>query len=1362
VPTAEVPAGPNPSGASDQARAAQPAPLSLAPMETSACRGDERDAASFPLSFAQQRLWFMDQLDPLSGAYNLPIALRLRGNLDVEALERSLNEIIRRHEALRTCFPARGGAPVQVIPNMSWLNVRELDLRDIPDELREAEMLRVCGEDAAVPFELASGPLIRARRLRLAAEEQVLLVTMHHIVSDAWSRNVLLGELAQLYDAFLHGRPSPLPELPIQYADFAAWEQEHMRGEALEEQLAYWRRQLADLPVLVLPTDRPRRPAQSFRGARHSIFFPPELSARLRDLARREGATLYETLLAGFFALLSRYTGQEDIVVGSPVGTRTQSETEGLIGLFVSMLVLRTDFSGDPTFCQLLQRVRAVAEEAYANQEVPFEKLVRELQPGRDLSLNPLFQVTFVSQSAPEGDVRFPGLTWSDLGMVSPRTRFDLEVHLFEKASRLGFTFVYATDLFDSETIESMAVHFRTLLEGILDNPGRRIRELPLISPAERYRMLEDWNQTSADYPRDSTVHRLFEKQARSTPDAEALVFRRRRMSYQALNERANRLARYLRRRGVGRNVLVGLCLERSLEMIVGLLAILKAGGAFLPLDPTYPTRRLRFMLDDTGARYVLTQQNLEKRLPDNASRRILIDSDWPRIARERADDISTETSSAGDLAYVMYTSGSTGNPKGVAIPHRGVVRLVRGASYAEFGAGEVFLQLAPVSFDASTFEIWGALLNGSRLVVMPPGTVSLGELGDTLKRHGVTTLWLTAGLFHQMVESQIDGLSEVRQLLAGGDTLSVPHVEKVLEKIPGCRLINAYGPTENTTFTSTHEVRRGERLEAGVPIGRPIANTRVYVLDSHHQPVPVGVPGELYVAGDGLAAGYWNRPALTAEKFVPDPFRGGGHRMYRTGDRVRYLRSGEIQFLGRLDGQVKVRGYRVELGEVEAALALHPGVAQAVVTVNRDRSREPRIVAHVAPLEGQCTTAANLRTFLEARLPSFMLPSTFVFMEAFPLARSGKVDRRRLPQPDVSRNELREAFVAPRTDTEGTLAAIWARLLAVESVGVHDNFFDLGGHSLLAVRLIAEIERDTGRRVGLATVFRSPTIAELAAGIENSGASGRAPSLVAIQPKGSLPPLFCVHANTGIVYYHGLARHLGAEQPLYALQSQGLDGRCGPYETIEEMAEHYIREIREVQPEGPYLLGGHSFGGKVAFEMARVLHTQGQRVSLLALFDTPSGPFRLAPAGIALLRDRALIHAQGVRRIPRAQRLSYLSQRARTAVHIATAAMADRYRLLRNPAERAQRRVLAANTRAIAHYVPAFYAGKITLFRATESCVAAAERDFGWGRHCGGGVEVHEIPGAHSSMLSDETSLRPLAERLADCLRRAQAGVSP
>ncbi len=1046
---------------------------------------------SLPLSFAQQRLWFLDQLEPGSSFYNIAAAVRLDGPLNVSALNSAFAEIIRRHESLRTTFASAGGAPRQVIAPELKLTLPVFDLGSLPASEREAEASLRAGEEAQRPFDLSIGPLLRATLLRLTDKEHVLLLTMHHIISDGWSMRVLVREVATLYEAFAAGRPSPLPEPSIQYADYAAWQREWLQGALLEKQIEYWQRRLDGVQPLDLPTDRPRPPVQTYAGARYDFELPAELTRRLKTLGQRAGATLFMTLMAAFQTLLHRYSGQEDICVGTPVAGRTRLDTESVIGFFVNALVLRTTVSSTSSFKQVLARVRDATLEAQTHQDLPFERLVEILQPARDMSRTPFFQVMFALQEAVLESVQLPGLNLSPVKSEQTTAKVDLALLMEETANGLRGSFEFNTDLFDLATVERLTGHFRQLLDAVSDNAEERVSELPLLTAGELQQLLYQWNETTTVYPRDKCVHQLFELQVQRTPDALAVISEDQQLTYRELNKRANQVAHYLQSFGAGPDSPIGIMIERSVELVVGLLGILKAGGAYVPLDPGYPRDRLAFMLEDAGIHHLMTQEQLVGQLPEQlfkpASRITSLDADWSEISRESTDNPAS-AATPENLAYVMYTSGSTGIPKGVSVNHRSVVRLVQNTNYVDLNSDHTFLQMAPVSFDASTFEIWGSLLNGARLALMAPGVVtSLEELGESLRRYDVTTLWLTAGLFHLMVDQQLDNLQVVKQLLAGGDVLSVPHVKKFLRNVAGGKLVNGYGPTENTTFTCCHLMTDAARIGASVPIGSPISNTQVYVLDGNLRPVPIGVVGELYTSGDGLSRGYLNRAELTAERFVPCPFGDKpGVRLYRTGDLVRWVAGGRIEFLGRRDHQVKLRGFRIELEEIEATLRQQPDVRDAVVVVREKTPGDKRLIAYVTAEGEAVLTPEDLRFCLKEQLPQYMTPHAVVLMEEFPLTPNGKIDRRALPAP-ATQSESRETFVAPQTHTEKAVIWTWTNILGIEPIGLNDNFFELGGHSLQATRVVSQLREAFQVELSLRSFFETPTVAGLTALIEES-----------------------------------------------------------------------------------------------------------------------------------------------------------------------------------------------------------------------------------------------------------------------------------
>lgn len=1303
--------------------------------------------APAPLSSAQRRMWFLHQWAGEQPVYNVQRSERLSGPLDLAALEGSLNEIVRRHEALRTTFPTVDGQPTPVISPPFSLRLAIVDLQQMPRSQHAAATQRLATEEARKLFDLGIGPLIRATLLRQAAESHVLLVTMPHILIDGWSMAVLFRELATLYGAYGSGGPSPLPDLSIQYSDFARWQEERLQGDLLQPELDYWRRNLADAPAgLPLLTDHPRRSSPSHDGGIRRLTLERELTRGLKDLGRRSGVTLFMTLLAAFAALLHRYSQAQDIVIGAPIANRTRPEMEELIGFFVNTLALRIDLSGDPTYRELLARIRTTCLEAYSHQEFPFEKLVEELHPDRSAGHSPLFQVMFVLQNAPAPPRKVGDLTLERLEIDTGVSHFDLSLIVREGSDGLRAEMEYRSELFEPDTVDRMLSHLRTLLGAAVANPDLRLHELPLLGESERHQLLHVWNDTATEFPSDTGVHHLFARVAHQSPDAVALVQDNRTLTYRRLDEQADALAHHLRMLGARPGVQVGLLMGRSIEWVVSLLAVLKTGGAYLPLSVDDPAERIEFMLRDAAAPILLLDPG-RARLPSGYPGRVVeLDRRW--LAQASPPDAETAWEvSGGDPAYVMYTSGSTGLPKAAVIPHRAIARLVLNTNYVDLNKDEVIAQLSSSSFDAATFEIWGALLNGARLVILGPEVLlSPQALHRRIRQEGITTMFLTTELFNHLAYSHPSLFEGVRQVLFGGDRADVRAVREVLRRSPPQRLVNAYGPTEATTFATWHRVTDVAADAVTVPIGKPISNTTVYILDGHGVPVPAGIPGEIYIGGPGVAHGYLGRPALTAERFIPDPFAGDrGALLFRTGDLARFLSDGSIEFLGRMDSQVKIRGFRVEPGEVEAVLRQHPEVREVVVVGRETSAGDKGLVAYIVPNEGHVLRENELADFARAKLPSYMVPAAVVILEALPVTASGKVDRRALPAPE--RGVERSASRPPRDELEGRLLAVWERVLGVHPIGIGDNFFDLGGHSLLAMRLFAALEDELQIRLPVAVLLQAPTVEDQARLIRERGWWPQLSSLVPIQPAGSRPPLFCIHwAGGHVLIYHELAAHLGADQPVYGLQALGVDRRHAPQTRIEDMATHYIREIQALQPSGPYFLAGASMGGMIAFEMARQLVAQREQVGLLALFDTV-GELERRPLRV---RERIQLHASNLRLLTLAERVAYLLERTRNRLSRFLYGIVIRSGL---PLPLFMRNLKQISYQAAMNYRPGAYPGKVTLFRATQRPRGGRQDVFlGWDRVASGGMEVREVPGDHVTLLK-EPGVRLLAEELKQCL---------
>ncbi|NEW06407.1 amino acid adenylation domain-containing protein [Paenibacillus sp. SYP-B3998] len=1142
-------------------------------------RAEEREV--YPLSSAQKRLYIMHQLEGAEMSYNMPGVMTLGGALDRERFEAAFRGLIARHETLRTGFEMLSGEPVQRVHShvefaVEYTQASEEEAGDIVSGFIRA-------------FELAKPPLLRVGLIELAKDRHILMFDMHHIISDGVSMNILVEEFVRMY-----GGEELIP-LAIQYKDYAAWQQSETHSERLKQQEAYWLDTLnGEISALELQTDYARPAIQRYEGDTNLSMLDPQTSELLRKLASETGSTLYMVLLAAYKVLLHKYSAQEDIIVGTPIAGRAHADLEPLIGMFVGTLAIRSFPSGDKTFLSYLDEIKEATLGAFEHQDYPFEELVEKVQVPRDLSRNPLFDTMFSLGNTEHGNVEIEGLQLRPYPNDHSVAKFDLIFHVEEREEGIAYSLTYATALYKRQTVERMALHFKQLVEVIAVEPQINLSSLNILTASEQNEILNVFNDTGVAYPREKTIHQVFEEQAERNPDAVAVVFEDKRLTYAELNTAANRIAYLLQDRGVGAGDFVGIFVERSLDMVIGLLGILKAGGAYVPMDPSYPQERIAVILDDTRIKVLLTQTHLRANLPENMQV-VLLDA-VDEGSREISWSNPTHEATGDDLAYIVYTSGSTGTPKGVCVTHRGVVRLVTAANYVDISDKDVFLQGSTLSFDAATFEIWGSLLNGATLAILPPGNLSLSEWSQVIGQHGVTVLWLTAGLFHVMVENQIQALQGVKQLLVGGDVVSKPHAKKVMERCSGLRLINGYGPTENTTFTCCHEIRMADVEKASIPIGRPIGNTQVYVLDGAGKLLPVGVIGELYIGGDGLAHGYLNQPELTAEKFVDNPF-APGERMYRTGDLARWLPDGTIEYVGRIDHQVKIRGYRIEIGEVESYLLKMASVQEAVVIAREEGAGQKVLCAYY--VAERLLPASELRSMLSQELPAYMIPSYLVQLTELPLTPNGKVDRKVLPAPEGSLQSGVE-YVAPRTPQEEQLARIWEDVLGIAKVGVKDNFFDLGGHSLSLMQLIQRVFTETGVEISFHKMFQSPTVEAMAYGIWESDLDEKKSNQFMKLNEHGFMNVFCFPPGLGYgLSYLELAQKLESHCILYGADYMD-DTEC--YET---MLNRYVDAVVSIQDQSPYVFMGYSLGGNLTFEVAKAMEKRGYQISDIIMIDS-------------------------------------------------------------------------------------------------------------------------------------------------------------
>ncbi len=1339
--------------------------------------GLQEDVKTFPASFSQQRLWFLQQWNPEQSDYTTTLLLRMNGNIEQEAIEHSLNEIVQRHESLRTTFAVVEEQLTQVIAPRLALVPSAYDLTHSPAEEQEAEALRAAQQETQRPFDLTQGPLLRATLVRFAPDKHLLIIVAHQIVFDSRSSGVFLQELAALYQAHTTNQAAQLPALSMQYADFTLQQLEWLgQQETLDEHLNYWKQFLQQAPsALELPANRSHALNVSNQGATHQFTLSPQLTSALKELSKEQNVSLSAPLLAAFTALLYRYTGQQDLCLGTYSTDHSRAETAALIGNFVNTLVLRADLSENPTFQELIERTSTMLTATSAHADVPFEYVMQGVQPDRNSSQNALFQVLF----ALEPTLPTLPIGWNLLPahVETQNARFDLSLILTDYPDGLHGYLEYRTDLFTADAIERMVGHWLTLLEAALAHPAEQITILPLLTEKERHLLLEEWNEaTHVPYPHETPLPQLIEQQVARTPDAPAVSFAGQQLTYRELNARANRLAHYLREKGVGPEVLVGIFIERSLEMVVGLLGILKAGAAYVPMDPTYPAERIGFMLEDAEMPVLVTQSHLVSRLPEHTASLVCLDTDTAAL-EEQPDTNPIPLATPRNRAYVIFTSGSTGRPKGVQICHRAVVNfLISMSREPGLTTEDRLLAVTTLSFDIAGLEIYLPLIVGAHIIVASAATAIDGTaLIQELTQERITVMQATPITWRILLAAGWQGNPNLK-ILCGGEALPPELAQPLLSKVGS--LWNVYGPTETTIWSTAWEIKPGDEP---ISIGRPIANTDIYLLDPHRQPVPIGVPGELFIGGDGLARGYLNRPELTAERFIKHPFSSDpSDRIYGTGDLAYYQPDGTIIVIGRLDHQVKVRGFRIELGEIESVLSQHPTVQQAVLVVREDTPGDKRLVAYVMPRPEQHPLADELHRHVQQRLPAYMVPAAFVIMETFPQTPNGKIDRRALPAPDTTSVERESSFVAPQTLLQQQLADIWQDLLQTHPIGIHDNFFEMGGHSLLAIRLVNRIEQAMGKKLTLSTLFAGPTIEQIADALQQDqqGEEARVP-LLPVQTSGSKRPFFFLHGQWegGAFYSLELARALGPDQPFYLMEPYRFDGLTVP-PTLEEMATAHIEVMRRVQPEGPYLFGGWCNGGLIAYEMAKQLLAQSQTVDLVVLMDADAPAFRFKQERKLIDQTISLMRLKPEKQVDwfllyrhlrlylydmkkRIQKRSEdhkqdeqpASVEGQIEAHAFAVEEAGQPDALFPGKDVLRQDWLSVYEWAVAGYWPSTpYPGKVTFFWTEEE----PARKNGWIRWIKKNViDVHIIPGNHIS--SRTRYLSVLAEELRICVEKAQ-----
>jgi amino acid adenylation domain-containing protein len=1332
-----------------------------------------------PLSYAQELLWLLSQVFDDGIAYNAPGAFQLEGPLDLDVLARAFEALTERHDILRTTYKVIDGRPAQIVGPAQPVELNVLDLRDHSADERDTRAQQVLKEESRYRFDLVDGPVMRVTVIKLTDNEHILMVNMHHVATDGYSRTAIYRDLTALYEAIATGRASPLDPLPIQYADFAVWQRNWLDSTAASGQVEHWKRNLAGAPSrLDLPSDFPRPPVRSYVGSNMSLMLDMATREGLRATARRNDSTLFVALLAVFATLLSRYAGQEDVVIGTPFGGRNRTELESMVGYFINPLALRIDLSGDPTFDELIERARSTTLDAFAHADVPYETVVRATNPERDLSQTPVFQAMIVLHN-PAWQTQRPkfepeGIRCTEITHEKGWSKFDVLLGMSERTTGLNTTWEYSTELFRPDSVARMMEHFRALAESAATSGGRRLSRLSMLSEGERAKVLVSWNARDDELLERDGIKELFEEQVERTPQAEAVVLGERRLTFAELNARANVIAARLREREVGPGTLVGVLMEKSIDLLPAVLGVVKSGGAYVPLDPMYPADRLHFMIEDARPRVLLTHTKHLDLAPPGIEAVLALDQ--PGVLGDGPEANPPTTAGADDLAYVIYTSGSTGQPKGVKIANGSLASAYFAYDQAyRLRELTAHAQMASFSFDVFTGDMIRSLLAGAKLVLCPLETVvDPAALYELMVREGIDTAEFvpaTATMLFEHAEREGRRLDFMRMVIVSSEAWRNEKHEFFKRLCgPQTRLVNSYGVTEATIDSTWFEAGADDELIPGrfVPIGRPLANTRVYVLNGELEPQPIGVAGELCIGGPAVARGYLNRPELTQERFVADPFGDEpGALLYRSGDLARWLPDGTIDFLGRTDRQIKIRGFRIEPGEIESALESHSGVRAAAVTDRQDETGHSHLVAYLVAADPQRPPALDaLRELIAERLPAYMIPGAWMMLDEMPLTANGKVDLDALPEPVFDRSAASEEMVAPRNEVERELARIWSEVLEVDEIGVHDSFFALGGHSLLAVRLFAEIERQMGARLPLAALFQTATIAGLAELVEDPAPSPRQGAWSSLVPmnaaRGGRALYLVGWAGGEVLGYRALVERIGNDVPVVGLRAPGVDGDRLPPATVEGLAAHYVGEIRAAQPEGPYLIGGYCFSGLVAYEMARKLSTEGQELGIVALIDSyfhgssrRAGRLEMERVKMREFMQSGIRGKAGWLR----RRTGGLRARLSEAFYLRSGDLAYRLLALRDPEKALPRvpwrMVLIASGRARQTYAPPPSNIAIDFFRAQRS---ADQSHTPW-EGIAGEVRLRQVivPGIdHTSMMQE-----PDVQILADEIRRTLAELS-